>query len=288
MEGPFKYLGAVEDEIAGVTTEINIRIQRAKAALSMKSKAVFDNSKIRLRTKILMYQTIIGQTTLLDGCATWATTKEQIARLESVQIQCLRKCLGFQKYHHVSYIEMLDQTKRYNAELLPVEAVIRRRRLLFLGHVERMDVSRLPYRVLHGELSRGIRPKGKSERQFRHSVKEDLQKFDIPEKTWQYLAHDKKKWKATVNQGLVTFLARWRADRIEQRNKDRAAEMNRRRARGEVLQDTAAARYPLQSMNHALDERQNQIPAALQYIPRKKVPSIVARMLACVKDDVVG
>jgi hypothetical protein len=281
----FKYLGAVEDDVAGLDTELNIRRQRTAAVLSMKSKAVFENSKIRLRTKVLMYQTI-GQTTLLYGCAGWATTQQQIEKLESVQIQHLRRCLGFKWYHRVSYLEMLDQVARYDAEIDPVEVVIRTRRLLYLGHVERMGPGRLPYRLLHGQVNGGRRTKGKSERLYRHSVKEDLQKFGISEKDWQQMALDEKGWETVVCDGKTRFLGNWREHRIAQRLKEKEAEARRRRVRGEAS-PVRAAQHPLERTIRALDERQNQIPTAQKHVPRKPPLSIVARTLASVKDDAI-
>jgi len=283
----FKYLGAVEDDVAGMETELNVRRQRTAAALSMKSKAIFENSRIRLRTKVLMYQTI-GQTTLLYGCAGWATTQQQIDKLESVQIQHLRRCLGFKWFHRVPYLEMLDQVARYGAEINPVEAYIRTRRLLYLGHVERMGPSRLPYRILHGEVVGGRRSKGKSERLYRHSVKEDLQKFGISEKDWQQMALDEEIWETAVRDGKKRFLVSWREHRIARRLKEKEAEARRRRARGEASPVRATQSHPLERTLRALDERQNQIPAAQKYVPRKPPLSIVARTLADVKDDIMA
>jgi hypothetical protein len=282
----FKYLGALEDDVCGMDKELNTRRQKTAAALSMHSKAVFENKRIRLRTKVLMYLTT-GQTTLLYGCACWVTTQKQFQKLESVQIQHLRRCLGLKWHDRVSYLQMLKQTARYKAEILPVEAVVRERRLLYLGHVERMGASRLPYRVLHGEVVGGKRARGKSERQYRHCVKEDLQKFGISEKDWQQIAADEMKWKAAVATGLKIFLRSWREHRIAERQKAKAAERRRRRpttAEDAPTPSRVSARPPLEHTIRALDERQDKIPAILQTIQLRNPPSIVARMLACAND----
>jgi hypothetical protein len=179
---------------------------------------------------------------------------------------------------------MLKQTARYKAEILPVEAVVRERRLLYLGHVERMGASRLPYRVLHGEVVGGKRARGKSERQYRHCVKEDLQKFGISEKDWQQIAADEMKWKAAVATGLKIFLRNWREHRIAERQKTKAAERRRRQpttAEDSPTPSRVSARPPLQHTIRALDERQDKIPAILQTIQRRNPQSIVARMLVC-------
>jgi hypothetical protein len=283
-----RYLGSQEDNVAGIEKELNIRRQRTAAALSMNSKAVFENPNIRLRTKILMYKTT-GQTSLLYGCACWTTTQQQFAKLESVQIQHLRRCMGLRWHDRVSYIEMLAQTARYKAAVLPVEAIVRERRLLYLGHVERMGPKRVPYQVLHGEVVGGKRARGKSERQYRHCIKEDLQKFEISEKDWQQIAVDAAKWKAAVTTaGLKTFLHSWTEHRIAERQKTKAAEQHRRATNAThpaenspptVVRQTSR-RTSLERTIRDLDERQSRIPVAQKFNPFSTAPSIVARKLA--------
>jgi hypothetical protein len=283
-----RYLGSQEDNLAGIDMELNIRRQRTAAALSKNSKAVFENPKIRLRTKILMYKTT-GQTSLLYGCACWTTTQQQFAKLESVQIQHLRRCMGFRWNDRVTYLEMLAQTAKYKAEVLPVEAVVRERRLLFVGRVERMGPTRVPYQILHGEVVGGKRSRGKSERQYRHCIKEDLRKFGIPENEWQQIALDAAKWKTAVTAGLKIFLRDWTEHRIAERQKVKIAEQRRRLlARGapeEVSSPPKAirrtfARASIESTIRRLDERQQMIPAHELNNRLETAPSIVARLLA--------
>lgn len=185
-------------------------------------------------------------------------------------------------------------TARYKTAILPVEAIIRARRLLYVGHVERMGSHRLPYRLLHGEVVGGRRAKGKSERQYRHCIKEDLQKFEIPEKDWQQMALDETVWKAAVREGTKKFLVSWRANRIAARLKAKAGEQRRRRTRGEEVNSPdrptrrrLAAQHPAPRTIRALGETQSKIPAAQPYQHRRKAQSIVARTIALRKMSVV-
>jgi hypothetical protein len=273
----FKYLGALEDKIAGMDKELASRRQRTEAALSSKSQAVFMNKRIRLRTKLLTYLSF-GKTCLLYGSSCWTTRKDQFKQLESVQIQNLRQMMGLRWDDYVSYTDMLDRAKKYGGvELLPIEAYVRESRLRFLGHIERMTPYRLPYRVLHGEVGGGGRLKGKPERQYRHCLKEDLQLFGINVDTWQQLAKNRKQWRLAVKTGLVTFVEKWRIERNSARLKQKVGEERRRVEKGLPSREEQP-RPPKEDTIRELDEEQNQIPSVHFTVTEPTEPSLVARI----------
>ena len=140
--------------MAGLEKEMKMLRQRAGAAFSMSCRAIYENKRIRLRTKLKMYVAMV-LSCLLYACATWPTTQAQIAQLETTQMRCLRRIFGLRWYNKISYIQMLAQAKQVGVEILPVEVYISERRLRYLGHMECMGVQRLPYQVLHGEVLGG-------------------------------------------------------------------------------------------------------------------------------------
>ena len=88
----------------------------------------------------------------------------------------------------------------YGVEILPVEVVLRKKRLNFISQVECLGSKSLCYQVLHSDTTLGNRKKGNLNT-FRSNFKRDLELFHIPVDTWQILAKDNKKW---VNKKLIT------------------------------------------------------------------------------------
>jgi hypothetical protein len=186
--------------------------------------------------------------------------------------------MGLRWDDYVSYNDMLDRAKKYGGvEILPMEAYVRESRLRFLGHIERMPSYRLPYRMLHGEVGGGCRLKGKSERQYRHCLKEDLQLFGINVDTWQQLATNRKQWRLAVKTGLVAFVAKWRIERNTARLKQKVGEERRRVAKG-VSSREEQPRPPKEDTIRVLDEEQSQIPSVQFAATEPPEPSLVARI----------
>ena len=71
----------------------------------------------------------------------------------------------------------MDLLKR--AGMRPLENYVRYYRLRWAGHVRRMDESRLPKRVLFGEIA-GSRERGRPNMNWIDSLKDDCIKVNIP------------------------------------------------------------------------------------------------------------
>ena len=70
-----------------------------------------------------------------------------------------------------------DETK--NPNLTSIETMVRLSRLRYFGHVLRMNDSRLPNIMIHGEINKGSRGMGRAKINYRLCIKEDLKKFDL-------------------------------------------------------------------------------------------------------------
>jgi len=76
-----------------------------------------------------------------------------------------------------------------------------------------MDDSRLPKRLLYGELTAGQRSLGRPKKRYRDSLKESIQRYDIPYSTWEASANDRPAWHSLVSAGVLAF----EANRIRER-----------------------------------------------------------------------
>ncbi len=91
---------------------------------------------------------------------------------------------------------------------------IREARPRYLGHVELMDKTRLPYIALHhGEVPEGSRPKDAPRMNFRRAVKKDIKEFGINLGSWIDLARGRVEWCRAVDKGKVANMSEWLEER---------------------------------------------------------------------------
>ena len=94
--------------------------------------------------------------TLLYGAESWTCTQDEYARLNAFHTKRLRTLAG-KKRDKIRNADLLML-----ARMRPLENYVRYYRLRWAGHVRRMDDSRLPKRVLFGELAGGSRGRGRT------------------------------------------------------------------------------------------------------------------------------
>ena len=111
--------------------------------------------------------------TLLHGCMTGSPSKPDYDRLRRVHHSIFLRCLGWRKRkrddHTLSYANALAKTASES-----IEAIVRKRRILFAGFVARMREDRLPQRVMFGELVGGRGYSGAQEKDWMVHLKEDM------------------------------------------------------------------------------------------------------------------
>ena len=88
-----------------------------------------------------------------------------------------------------------------------------------------MDDSRLPKRLLYGELTAGQRSLGQPKKRYKDSLKESLKRCDIPYSTWEVSANDRPAWRSLVSVGVLAFEANRirEKDQIRQRRKEKSS-----------------------------------------------------------------
>ena len=90
----------------------------------------------------------------------------------------------------------------------PMAEMLRQQRLRWLGHVGRMDESRLPYRMLFGQLPGGLKPGGRKMR-WKDKVVRDLKEVGVEQTKWFEMAQDKDVWRSisdTTGKSTTTAL----------------------------------------------------------------------------------
>ena len=82
---------------------------------------------------------------------------------------------------------------RFKASIETVEAMIRKRRLRWLGHVARMDPERIPRKLLVCRLKAGKHAVGGQKLRWADAVTKDLKRCKI-DKDWREVAQNRNEW----------------------------------------------------------------------------------------------
>ena len=91
------------------------------------------------------------------------------------------------------------------ASLPTVSALIKQRRLRWLGHVRRMNNGRIPKVLLYGEIAEAKRPVGRPKLRFKDVCKRDLKALDSLEAK----AENRVAWRSTIHEGVKYHEKGW-------------------------------------------------------------------------------
>ena len=214
----FRYLGSTITSNATLDAELDTRIAKAAAVMAKLSKRVWNNKKLTLDTKLQVYTACVVSI-LTYASETWTLYARQERRLNSFHLRCLRRILNISWEQRIPDTEVLNEAKA-----LSMFAILRQRRLRWLGHVFRMAPSRLPRTILYGELQSGERPVGRPRLRYKDLCKQDLQVTELGTREWETLAKDRDVWRYQVSQGIKV---------AENRRISSAKEKRRRRKEGQ-------------------------------------------------------
>ena len=82
-----------------------------------------------------------------------------------------------------------------------LESMITTAQLCWVGHLMRMDDSRLPKRLFYAELARSKHPQHKPRKRYKDGLKSNLKDADIDVNTWEATAVDHGAWWELVKTG---------------------------------------------------------------------------------------
>ena len=69
--------------------------------------------------------------------------------------------------------------------------------------VVRMPLSRLPKKIVYGELTNGRRNQGRQRKRFKDSLKHNLKQCGINHVNWEQLANDRPSWRSAIHTGVA-------------------------------------------------------------------------------------
>ena len=174
-----------------IEDEIKERIALGNKAF-FANKRMFQSKLISKMAKYKLYCSVIGPV-VIYVCETW-TLKETISnRLMVFEGQVLREIFAPTNKNGIWRIETnqeLDKIiKHKNTNF------IRAQRLGWLGHIERMQETRM-VKAIYSWKPISRRPIGRPKTHWEDDVRKDIQKSKVP--NWKTLVQDRRRWKELV------------------------------------------------------------------------------------------
>ena len=87
----------------------------------------------------------------------------------------------------------------------PLETILLRRQLRWVGHTFRMPEDRVPRKILYGELATGRRAAGGPRKRYKDHIKTSLKKCDIQPTQLEALASNRQLWRSSCSAGTEVF-----------------------------------------------------------------------------------
>lgn len=136
---------------------------------------IWKSKNISFPTKMELYK-ILVLSILLYGCESWTLIAETTKRVQTFETKCFRRLLGISWGEHKTKDFVHGQVTLLAGPQEPLLAAVRKRKLLWLGHVIRHNT--LPRTVLQGTLEVGRR-RGRQSKNWMDNIKE-WTKMDTP------------------------------------------------------------------------------------------------------------
>lgn len=185
----FKYLGVTLNCEGNNDEEINERIMASNRAYYANIRTL-KSKKLRKRTKIKMYKTIIRPITTY-AAETLTMTQKQEEKIEIFERKVMRNILGPHKIQEGIY---KTRTNKEIEEELNGETIIKtikQQRIRWLGHIWRKDSNDPTKQILDWKPAHKRR-RGRPRKTWMEEVKRDLTNIGI--KRWEEKTKDRKTW----------------------------------------------------------------------------------------------
>ena len=190
----FKYLGWVITSGNDIETEI-----KSKIAVGNKCyhalRPILTKRTISQSIKTRLYKTVI-RPTVTYAAETWTLTNNVEKMLMTWERKILRKIYGPTKENGQSRIKTNSELRnKYKDQ--DIVAVIKIRRLEWLGHVIRMKETRSVKKIFEGK-TEGRRGRGRPRLRWIDDVEDDLRKLGV--KRWRMKALDREEWASIIRE----------------------------------------------------------------------------------------
>ncbi len=223
----FQYLGSTVSQDCNTGAEVTARIVKASQAFGSLACKLWLQRRIKTKTKLRVLSSVIIPT-LLYGLECTVLLEPEVHCLQSFVMRCLRTILSISTWDNKR-----NTSIRKTAKQQRVPSLLSQRRLRFVGHIARIDESRLPRQLLVSALPSGKRSVGGQKCRWNDLLVRDLRKFGLGD-DWCSKAMDRQEWRQIVKREVE--LVNERDELQEKKQKDD----RKRRREGRQMASEAA------------------------------------------------
>jgi len=192
----FRYLGSIIAEDAQDETDIQSRVKSATKAFGALSQCVFRNPHITMKAKKTTYEALV-LSIMLYGSECWVPLERRVNLSRTAHRNCVRAITGVslwqQRKYRISTKKLLQK-----CGLRSFRDYVDFRQLSWLGHVARMDRSRLPRKMLTAYVC-NPRPQGGVFKNYGHRLvgRCGIVKARLGRRwcDWHALTQDRAQWR---------------------------------------------------------------------------------------------
>lgn len=180
----FKYLGSIFNKYPNCERDIENRINQGKRAIQQLN-GVWWSKGIRDSTKKRIYYTIIEGIVLYNS-EVWEVNKKQNRKLQALEMDALRRSCRVSRIQHIPNTVIKERMKVEKDIIDRIEG----KRLVWYGHLRRMQETRWPLKILNWTPA-GKRRRGRPRRTWGQAVNEAMASRQLTEEDTQ----NRKAWR---------------------------------------------------------------------------------------------
>ena len=187
----FAYLGSVFTGDGKFAQDVERTRAGATRAFGTLKRRLWGRRDVSLKVKMKIFNAVVLPV-LLYGASTWALTRTEELRLDAFEMRMLRNIIGVRWDHFVRNEDIRERLCQP-----PVSIKLRRARMKWFGHVERMGGERQVKRIMNAEME-GRRPVGRPRTRWKDVLRRDLTSSGLSLSEAAAEALDRDSWRTIV------------------------------------------------------------------------------------------
>lgn len=180
----YTYLGTKMEKTGKSEEMISSRINNARKITGTLNSILWQKD-ITPKTKMHIYDAIM-KSTLTSGCEVWQISRNMERKLLTTEMDFLRRSARVSRTEHVRNEEVRRRVKRETT----IMEEIRRKQLIWYGHVNRMSEDRLPKKVMEW-IPRERKRRGRPRETWKKGIKRAMSERNLHDGDWE----DRSQWK---------------------------------------------------------------------------------------------
>ena len=187
----YNYLGTMISDNGQVDREIGERIAKVGRIYNALKTTFLGKAEIPKHIKAQVYKKVV-RPSLMYGSESWVVTVNNQSRVTATEMRFLRKIEGVTRMDRIR-----NETITQQLRVKPIEKVGEERQLTWLGHILRMDDTRLTRRIYEARTS-GKNRIGRPRLRWEDQVRKSAEMRGIEWREVRNAAQNRNLWKSMI------------------------------------------------------------------------------------------